>query len=465
MKDEATIRTRAAEALRRPAALEAVRAAAARKVAQRHAAMQALRDPQALRRTAAAIRAHTLAHLPGYLERFAAQAAARGAHVHVARSGAEACRIVLRIARAHGCRRVVKAKSMTSEEVGLNAALRSAGLEVVETDLGEFVADAAGEPPAHIVTPIIHRTRHEVAAVLARALGAPVPVDPAAQTARVRAHLRRVFAAADMGITGANFAVAATGSLCLCTNEGNGRMVTTLPRVHVALVGIEKLVPDLPALAVLLKLLARSATGQPLTVYTTLLTGPAAPSDPDGPRALHIVLLDNGRSRILGGPLRDVLRCIRCGACLNACPVYRHVGGHAYGSVYSGPIGSLLTPLLAGLRRGLDLPRASSLCGACAAACPVQIDIPELLVALRRQTIRRQPGRRHLMMWSWALLMRCAWLYRAAQRLLRGVLRDAGDGWARRGPGPLRAWTEWRDLPRPPAESFQRRWARENGDA
>lgn len=442
--------------------LRAVHETTLHKVAQRAAGMAQLRDPQALCDLAARIRQHTLDHLPDYLERFAASLHRVGGHLHLAPDADTACRIVCRIARDCGARLAVKAKSMTSEEVHLNAALESAGVRVVETDLGEFIVQLDHDRPSHIVTPIIHKNRRQIATILQRELGCPYTEDPRELTAIARRHLRDIFRRCDLGITGVNFAVAETGTICICTNEGNGRMTISRPRVHVALMGIEKLIPRLADLPVFLKLLARSSTGQPLTVYTTLITGPPHGGETDGPRKLHVVLLDNGRSRLLGSPMVEVLRCIRCGACLNACPVYRNIGGHAYGSVYPGPIGSLLTPLLFGRRAHAELPRASSLCGACLAACPVRIDIPRLLIRLRTETADAQPLSKRMGIALWRRVMLSERLYSWAQRALRRLPRDM-EKWIPRRPGPLAAWTRIRDLPVPP-DTFRQRWQSELSD-
>jgi L-lactate dehydrogenase complex protein LldF len=451
------LRQRVAQATRNERVLQAVHLATWRKVDAREQSFAALRHAGALREKAARLRRHTLENLPAYLAQFVERATALGATVHFAPDGPAACRIITQLAADRGLRLAVKSKSMTSEEVGLNAALEAIGVRVVETDLGEFIVQIDRDRPSHIITPIIHKDRREVADAMARELGCPRTEDPAELTRIARGYLRDIFRRCDLGITGVNFAVAETGTLCLCTNEGNGRMTITRPRVHVALLGIEKIIPRLADLPVFLKLLARSSTGQPMGVYTTLINGPRRPQDPDGPQELHIVLLDNGRSTILKSPLREVLTCVRCGACLNACPAYRNVGGHAYGSVYPGPIGSVVTPLLYGPACD-DLARLSSLCGACRVACPVQIDIPALLVALRARAADRQPVGKRLLLRIWRHVMEHPWLYRLGQTVLRCVLRGAEDGWVRSGQGPLRNWTLVRDLPRPARESFRRMW-------
>ncbi len=457
------LRARIAAATTDRRVVNAVHLAAWRKVDARAESFAKLPHVEALRDKAAQIRQHVIENLPRYLECFVARATALGAQVHFAPDGVAACRIIAQIAAARSLSLAVKGKSMTSEEIGLNAALEAAGVRVVETDLGEFIVQIDHDRPSHIITPIIHKDRRQVARAMARELGCPYTEDPAELTQIARRHLRDIFRRCDLGITGVNLGVAETGTLCLITNEGNGRMTITRPRVHVALLGIDKIVPRLTDLPVFLKLLARSSTGQPMGAYTTLINGPKRPDDPDGPGELHVVLLDNGRSDILTGPLREVLRCVRCGACLNACPAYRNIGGHAYSSVYPGPIGSLLSPLLYGHAYD-DLARVSSLCGACRLACPVQIDIPELLVRLRALASARQPRAKRalLRLWQWA--MQNPWAYRLGQRLMRWFLPDDGDGWTRHGPGLLRAWTDTRDLPCPAVRSFRSIWENELRD-
>jgi L-lactate dehydrogenase complex protein LldF len=421
---------------------------------------QALPDSDHLRDHAKQIKEHALAHLDEYLEQLEASVLRAGGHVHWAATAEDARRIVVEIADQTACRRIVKSKSMTSEEIHLNAALEKAGLEVTETDFGEFIIQLAGERPSHLVAPAVHHTRESVARVLSKHFGRQLPDDPTALAAAGREALRTKFEQADMGISGANFAVAETGTIVLITNEGNGRLTTTWPRVHVAIMGMEKVVPRWADLPVFLKLLARAATGQSLSVYTTLITGPRREEEMDGPEKFHLILLDNGRSRILATPFRESLQCIRCGACLNACPVYRRIGGHAYGGVYAGPIGSILTPLYDSVQDNPHLPHASSLCGACQAACPVRINIPQMLIGLRElQHKGRAAGGERLAYGLWAGLMKRPWLYRLVLRLARLGLRSfAKEGWLRHLPGPGAGWTGVRDFPAPAAKSFRQRW-------
>jgi L-lactate dehydrogenase complex protein LldF len=357
----------------------------------RDQAFAELPDAEALRDHFKALRQATLGHLAHHLETFETNARAAGAQVHWARDGTEACAAVVRIARRHGVKLAVKGKSMATEEIHLNEALEEAGVEAVETDMGDYLVQLAGEVPSHIIAPAIHKTRQQVATLLSRETGRPLPADDIpALTAAARELMRQRFLTAGMGISGGNIAVAETGSLVLVTNEGNGRMATSVPPVHVAVIGIEKVAPTWAEAAVWLALLGRSAAGQPLSVYTSVLTGPAHGDDIDGPQEMHIVLLDNGRSRLLGTPYEEVLQCIRCGACLNVCPVYREAGGHAYGSPYSGPIGAVVSPLLFGLEDYEALPHASSLCGACREVCPVRIDLPRMLIELRVDEVEQK---------------------------------------------------------------------------
>ncbi|WP_423223121.1 LutB/LldF family L-lactate oxidation iron-sulfur protein [Candidatus Amarolinea aalborgensis] len=436
--------------------------ATSRFAANRLAALATLPDADAVRDRAAAMRRHTLARLDQYLVELAASVERAGGVVHWAADAAAAQRIVAGIAQANHARTIVKAKSMVTEEIHLNAALEAVGLRVIETDLGEYIAQLSQEAPSHIIAPVLHKTRQEIGRLFQQKLGVEYVDDPTVLAGIARRVLRQIFLEADMGISGVNFAVASTGTLALVTNEGNGRMVTSLPRIHVAVMGIERVVPTPDDLALILQLLARSATGQKLSVYTSLLSGPRRAADPDGPQQLHLVLVDNGRSGILQSDLAEILTCIRCGACLNICPVYRSIGGHAYGSTYPGPVGSVLSPLLSGLGEFGELAHASSLCGACREVCPVRIDLPGLLLKLRHDTVQagQAPAWLRFGMKVYALGVTHPWLYRLGGRLAAIVTHMlAHDGWIRRLPGPLVAWSGQRDFPVFAPRTFQDTWA------
>src|SRR5687767_456518 len=358
-----------------------------------------------LRSAAAAIRDRALASLDLYLVEFERAAQARGAVVHWADSREDVNRIVCEIARAHGVRKAVKSKSMVTEECALNDALEAAGVEVIETDLGEYILQLAKEPPSHIVAPVVHKTQDEVSDLFQAKHGTARKTDIGQLTREARERLRPHFLGADMGITGANFIVAETGSTLIVTNEGNGRMVTTLPRVHVAITGIEKVVPTLEDVATLMRLLPPHGTGQTISNYISVTTGVKGEADRDGPGHFHVILLDGGRSGLIGGDLQPMLRCIRCGACMNHCPVYQSVGGHAYGWVYPGPMGSVLTPSYVGLENALDLPNAATFCNQCGVVCPVKIPLPDLMRKLRERQFERRlrpwTERMALAAWAW----------------------------------------------------------------
>jgi L-lactate dehydrogenase complex protein LldF len=426
----------------------------------RRTALASLPDEGAVRDRARLIRAHTLSRLDAYLEQFAASVERAGGHVHFAADAAALNRMVVEIAQQHKVTSVVKGKSMISEETELNHALEAEGIRVVETDLGEYIIQLAGEHPSHIIVPAVHKTKEQIGKLLHEKIGAPLTDDPAQMAAAARAKLRGEFLNADMGISGVNFGVAETGTLCLVENEGNGRLTTTAPRVHVAVMGIERLVPTLDDLSVMLQVLARSATGQNLSVYTNLITGPRKADEDDGPDELHVILLDNGRSRILGTEVAEILYCIRCGACLNACPVYREIGGHAYGSVYPGPVGAVLTPALGGIAPWSDLPQASSLCGACREVCPVRIDIPRMLLVERDQAVRagKMPWWLRFGLHVYTFIVTKPALFGIATWGARWGTRILGapnKGWIKTLPPPLNAWTQSRDFPAFAAKSFR----------
>jgi L-lactate dehydrogenase complex protein LldF len=426
-------------------------------------AAQELPDWGAWKDAVGAIRAHTLEHLDRYLAEFAENVERRGGHVFFAADAAEASAYVARLAREKGARHIVKSKSMLSEEIGLNHALETPGSDVTETDLGEFIIQLAGETPFHILGPASHKSLEEIRTLFADLSGEDLPADPGALAAFARNYLREKFLAADMGITGCNFGVASEGAVVLVTNEGNGRLTSSLPRTHVVLMGIERVVPDLESLEPMLTVLPRSANGVRSTAYVQVITGPRRVDDDDGPSDLHVVLVDNGRSSILGGPYQEILKCIRCGACLDNCPVYRNIGGHAYGPVYSGPIGAVLSPLLWGLGSYSHLPFASSLCGACTEVCSARIPLSDFLVALRRDVVSAKLDSRTWQagLWVFAEVTRLPCLWEAGIRVGRLCLRPwVRGGVIRRGPSLLGKWTRSRDFPDFAVRSFRELWRR-----
>ncbi|HZM44499.1 MAG TPA: LutB/LldF family L-lactate oxidation iron-sulfur protein [Burkholderiales bacterium] len=418
---------------------------------------------EAIRDAAAAIRDRALADLDLYLEEFERNAAARGAVVHWAETTEEVNRIVLDIARRHGVKKAVKSKSMVTEECALNDALEAGGIEVVETDLGEYILQLAKEPPSHIVAPVVHKTREEVSDLFEDRHRLPRKTDIADLTREARGILRPHFLSADMGISGANFVVAETGSTLIVTNEGNGRLVTTLPRVHVAITGIEKVVPSLEDVATLMRLLPPHGTGQTISNYISVTTGVRAPGECEGPEHFHVILVDGGRTKLIGGDMQPMLRCIRCGACMNHCPVYQSVGGHAYGWVYPGPMGSILTPTYVGLENAPDLPNASTFCNQCGVVCPVKIPLPDLMRKLRERQfgegMKPWPERLGLAVWQWAarrpviyamitdLAARVLARMGGADRLIRALPFGGG-------------WTDGRDLPAAEGRTFRELYAK-----
>lgn len=438
-------------------------------VAQRRAAYERLPEFEALRDIGRDIRDHALRHLDLYLEAYETNAIAAGATVHWASDAAEAREIIAGICRDAGAKIVTKGKSMVSEEIGLNAHLEAAGMEVVETDLGEYILQIRHEGPSHIIAPAIHLTQAQVEADFRR-LHTGLPrdrvLDEAPQlVAEARQILREKFLAADVGITGANFLVAETGSSVIVTNEGNGDLTQSLAKTHIVVTSIEKVVPTLEDLATLLRLLARSATGQEMSCYTTLSTGPRRPGDPDGPEAYHVVLLDNGRSEMLKGEMREMLRCIRCGACMNHCPVYSAIGGHAYGWVYPGPLGAALNPSLLGVKEAAHLPNASTFCGRCEQVCPMKIPLPKLMRHHREAdfeacasgstsaTYRAGLG-------LWAAVAQRPRLYHLLARFGMAALGALGRRRGRFRWLPMAGgWTRHRDFPAPQGRTFQQLWA------
>jgi L-lactate dehydrogenase complex protein LldF len=411
-----------------------------------------------LRTHAAAIRDRALDNLDVYLEEFEKNATARGAIVHWAETAADVNRIVCELAACYGVKKAVKSKSMVSEECALNDALEAAGVEVVETDLGEYILQLAKEPPSHIIAPVIHKGRDEISDLFADKHQRPRKTDITELTHEARDMLRSHFLTADMGISGANFIVAETGTTLIVTNEGNGRMTTTLPRVHVAITGIEKVVPTLEDVTTLLRLLPRSATGQTISNYISFTTGVKDLDDATGAEHFHIILLDAGRTKLIGSDMQPMLRCIRCGACMNHCPVYQNVGGHAYGWVYPGPMGSILTPTYVGLENALDLPHASTLCNQCGVVCPVKIPLPDLMRKLRETQVERglRPWQERLGLRAWSWVAQRPVLYAAATRIGVRVLKAMGGSAKLIHKLPFAGgWTAGRDMPAPQGKTFR----------
>ena len=420
---------------------------------------------EALRDSARAIKDHTLAHLDLYLEAFEEKVREHGGAVHYAETADDAREIILGLCRAAGARTVTKGKTMVGEEIAINDFLAENGVTPVETDLGEYIIQLRHEPPSHIIAPAVHVTRDEVEADFRRAHPF-LPADrdlsePSALLGEARAVLRQKFLAADVGITGANFLVAETGTSVIVTNEGNGDLTQILPRVHIVLATIEKIVPTLEDVSQILRVLPRSATGQEISVYTTFSTGPRRAGDPDGPAEYHVVILDNGRTAVLGGELQDMLRCIRCGACLNHCPVYQEIGGHAYGWVYPGPMGAVLSPMLVGIDKTADLPNASTFCGRCEQVSPVKIPLPNMMRHWREREFERHltPKRYRAGLKLWAYFAKRPALYGRATRLAMRVLGNVRWRRGRYHWLPLAgSWTAGRDLPAPQGATFQELW-------
>jgi L-lactate dehydrogenase complex protein LldF len=429
-------------------------------------AAERLPEFEALRECGREIKDHVLEHLDLYLEYFTRRFEAAGGQVHWARDGAEARRIVLEIAQAEGARTVTKSKSMVAEEIGLNPFLEASGLRVVETDLGEYIVQLAGQTPSHLVGPAVHMTKDEVADLFQKHHGGPKLQDGPALVAEARRVLRERYFEADVGITGANFLVAETGSVVTVTNEGNAELTQGLPRVHVCVTGIEKVVPTMEDAFTLLRLLARSATGQEFSAYTTVMTGPKRAGDLDGPEAFHLVLVDNGRSSMIGSHFQEMLRCIRCGACMNHCPVYLAAGGHAYGSVYVGPMGSVLSPQFNGIENTYTLPNASTFCGRCEEVCPVRIPLPKLMRFWREEQFKRalNPPTVRWGLGLWRFLAERPALYRLATRAAGSALHLLAGSRGRLRRLPFAGgWTSSRDLPAPAARTFMAEYRRRGG--
>ncbi|WP_412481095.1 LutB/LldF family L-lactate oxidation iron-sulfur protein [Azonexus sp. IMCC34839] len=461
---------RAAEKVRNPVLQRALQKAKPLFVGKRAKGIAALAEDglafEQMRDATEAIRNRTLQDLDVWLALFEEKARATGAEVLWARDGEEVARLVVDIAQRNGVHKATKSKSMLSEEAGLNEALAEAGIRPVETDLGEYIVQLAGEAPSHIIAPAVHKTIQEIEALFAKEHKRPVQQrtsdDIPDMTREAREVLRQHFLSAEMGITGANFLIAETGTAALVTNEGNGRMVTSLPRVHVVVTGIEKIVPTLEDFATLMRLLPRSATGQTISNYVSLLTGTRREGDGEGPEKTIFILVDNGRANLLGSDYQDMLRCIRCGACMNHCPVYFSLGGHAYGWVYPGPMGSVLTPLYTGIENALDLPHASTGCNQCGSVCPVRIPLPTLMHHLREEQVERglRPWSERLAFKAWAWLAGKPVLYRAFSRFARRYLNWlAGDEGRIRILGMAPGWTSGRDLPAPATKTFHELYA------
>ena len=428
-----------------------------------------LPDYQELRTQANALKKHAIDNLDHYLEEFERNVEAHGGKVVYCKDATEVSDFVLGLARQRGSRLIVKSKSMTTEEVDLNERLEHHGLESVETDLGEYILQLAHEKPYHIVAPALHKTRYDVADIFTKELHIDRETVPEKLTLIARAVLREKFLKADIGISGANFLIADSGAVVLVENEGNARLTTSAPKIHIAVAGIEKVIPRAQDLAVFLKLLARSATGQLLSVYTSFLAGPRRPGEVDGPEEFYVVLLDNGRTKLLPDrSKRQSLYCIRCGACLNTCPVYRKIGGHSFPWVYSGPIGAIITPQFMGISHEPALPFASSLCGACGEVCPVKIDIPKILLELRSE-VKKCETREGLNRVEKLAFRVFAWvmthprIYEMAGRMAASIAPVSDGKWiksvpAPMGVGPMKAWLSGRDLPPSPAKSFREMW-------
>jgi L-lactate dehydrogenase complex protein LldF len=455
---------RVRDALNNPHLKTALNRSTIRMSNQRVAAMQAV-DGQLLRDQTRQMKEYVIRHLPDLLEQFEANVKANGGQVHWVRDADEANQVILEIARRTNTQKVVKSKSMATEEIHLNHALEEAGMVVLETDLGEYIIQLAGEPPSHIVAPVIHKRIEDISALMQEKLDMPPTFDPEVMCAVARQRLRQEFLAADMGISGCNFAIAETGTVCIVTNEGNGRMVSSMPRIHIAVMGLEKMVPTVEDAILQYQALTRSATGTQTTVYLSMTSGPRKMGDTEGPEEFHVLIMDNGRSDMLERGYGEALMCIRCGACLNVCPVYREIGGHAYGSTYSGPIGAVISPLLpAHITDPEKLPHASTLCGACRDACPVKIDLPRLLVDLRADQVEEGEASwfDKQSMHGFLYAMRDRGRYEQAGKLASlstNVLSSLSGGNIKFLPPPLSAWTSSRDFPPFAKKSFREQWS------
>jgi L-lactate dehydrogenase complex protein LldF len=447
-----------------PKVQKALRNAKGKLVVARSQSILELDNFEEIREAAAQIRDFGLQHMDVLLEEWEKRAVAAGTIVHWAETPQRVNELVIEIARKHEVRKIIKSNSMLGEETNLNQALEAAGLDVRETDLGEYIIQQFGETPSHIIAPAVHKSKDDIADLFAEKHGRPRLDDIAALTHEAREVLRPHFLNADMGISGANFLIAETGSTMIVTNEGNGRMTTTMPRVHVAITGIEKIVPTLEDVSLLLRVLTRSATGQSISNYLSFTTGPKRSGDKDGPGEFHVIVVDAGRTKALASEIREALRCIRCGACMNHCPVYQNIGGHAYGWVYPGPIGSILTPAYVGIENAIDLPNASTLCNQCGVVCPVKIPLPDLMRKLREQQVQK-----HLRPWPERLVL-SLWAWTAARPAVYGLLTHIAarmgkwlggrDRLLHRLPAAGSEWTSGRDFPAPRGKTFRELYAR-----
>lgn len=419
-----------------------------------------LDDFEGTREAAKERRMRAIENLDVWLETFEKKATERGATVLYAESGEEAAKLVVEIAKKHEVKKAIKTKSMVAEEMSMNHALEEAGVTVIETDLGEYILQIDGyDPPSHIIAPALHKDKEEVSQLFSRVHQRPPLSEVPQMTREAREVLRPQFLSADMGITGGNFVIAETGSVALVTNEGNEGMCTIMPpKVHVVVTGIEKVLPTLEDFATVLRLLPRSAVGQAISNYVSLLTGPRAPGEPDGPEHMYFVLIDAGRTSLVGTEFQEMMRCIKCGACMNHCPVYQKIGGHSYGWVYPGPMGSVLTPLYAGIEKSLDLPQASTLCGECHVVCPVKIPLPDLLRKLREKEVEQhlRPAHERLGLALWAFFARRPALYGMVTAIGARLLRMLGGGKRSISRLPLGAgWTTYREMPAPSGKTFR----------
>jgi len=449
------------KALNDPALQSALNKARSGFIDKRRIAINALPEFEDLRQSGITIKDHTLAHLDQYLVQFEQQVHDSGGRVHWAETSAQATKIVSELCRSVKAKIITKGKTMVGEEIGLNAALIDSGMQPVETDLGEYIIQLAEEPPSHIIAPAVHKSREQISELFHEhhsKYGFKQPLETASSIVNeARTILRNEFVSADVGITGANLLIAETGSTVLVTNEGNGDLTASLPGVHIVVASIEKVVPTLEDASVILRLLSRSATGQEITAYTTFFTGPKGKADLDGPEQFHVVLVDNHRSEMLGNQYREMLRCIHCGACLNHCPVYSAIGGHAYGWVYPGPMGAVLTPLMIGMKEAQHLPQASSLCGRCEEVCPLSIPLPKLLREHRFQ-IHEEQVNSSQSRWAlalWGFVARHPNLYQLLTRFGIGLLHRFAGKRSRFKRMPFAsAWTKWRDFPAPQSQTF-----------